>query len=221
MVKILIVVTIAFSFLACKNNTGSKESSPSGAGGNLPYYHTADFTPLWLKKTQMDTLHTLSKFEFKNQNEEMISNESFRGKIHVMNCFFTICPSLCPRLMDNMKVVQKAFVGNKNVLFASYSVTPDRDSVSVLRSYATARQIPDNQWHLLTGDKKQIYEIARKSYFADENIGIQKGENDFLHTENFILVDKNLHIRGIYNGTLPLEMEDLIKDIKDLEKEID
>jgi protein SCO1 len=218
MKKSLIVITLTVIIFGCKNNNKSKENSGSNAEG-IPYYHTADFTPLWLEKSQLDTLHTLARFSFKNQNNETITNESFRGKIHVMNCFFTICPSLCPRLMDNMNLIQKAFKDDKNVLFASYSVTPDRDSVSVLRTYATARQIPDNQWHLLTGNKKEIYMIARKSYFADENIGVQKGENDFLHTENFILIDKNLHIRGVYNGTLPLEIEDLIKDIKELEKE--
>lgn len=118
-----------------------------------------------------------------------------------------------------MKVVQDSFQHDKNFIIASYSVMPDRDSVPMLRSYATKNQIIDNKWHLLTGDKKQIYQLARKSYFADENLGVQKGENDFLHTENFILVDKNLHIRGIYNGTLSLEIEQLIKDIQALEKE--
>lgn len=118
-----------------------------------------------------------------------------------------------------MKHVQEAFKADKNVLIASYSVMPDRDSVTVLREYANKNRIIDNKWQLLTGDKGQIYKIARKSYFADENLGVQKGENDFLHTENFILIDKNLHIRGIYNGTLQLEIEQLIKDVKSLEKE--
>jgi protein SCO1/2 len=121
--------------------------------------------------------------------------------------------------MGNMKVVQDSLKNDKNFIIASYSVMPDRDSVATLRSYATENQIIDNKWHLLTGSKKQIYEIARKSYFADENIGVQKGVNDFLHTENFILVDKNLHIRGIYNGTLLLEIDQLIKDIRALENE--
>ena len=88
-----------------------------------------------------------------------------------------------------------------------------------MRNYANIHNIIDNKWALLTGDKKQIYLIARKSYYADENIGVQKGENDFLHTENFILVDKNLYIRGVYNGTLPLEIEQLVKDIRELEVE--
>ena len=118
-----------------------------------------------------------------------------------------------------MMTIQKEFKNDKNVLIASYSVMPERDSVSVLRNYANTHNILDDKWQLLTGDKKEIYKIARHSYFADEKLGIQKGENDFLHTENFILVDKNLHIRGIYNGTLPLDIEQLIKDIRELERE--
>jgi protein SCO1/2 len=186
----------------------------------LPFYHTADFTPQWISdKTQLDTLHTLANFEFTNQSNQKITQENLRGKIHVACFFFTLCPSLCPKIMGNMKVVQDSFQHDKNFIIASYSVMPERDSVPMLRSYATKNQIIDNKWYLLTGDKKQIYQFARKSYFADENLGVQKGENDFLHTENFILVDKNLRIRGIYNGTLSLEIEQLIKDIRALQKE--
>lgn len=188
---------------------------------SLPFYHTADFTPHWISdESQLDTLHTLKNFEFINQNNQKITQETFRGKIHVMNCFFTICPSLCPKIMGNMKIIQNSLKDDKNFLIASYSVMPDRDSVTTLRRYATDNQIIDDKWHLLTGDKNQIYEIARKSYFADENIGVQKGVNDFLHTENFILVDKNLQIRGVYNGTLSLEIKQLLKDIQELRKEI-
>ena len=210
--------TIFFTFLifAC---TQKQASTPNEQG--IPYFHTPDFTPIWLSdKSQLDTLHTIADFNFKNQNGENISPKDLKGKIHVANFFFTICPSLCPKIMGNMQMVQKEFKDDKNVLIASYSVMPDRDSVSVLRNYASTHNILDNKWQLLTGDKNKIYEIARRSYFADENLGVQKGENDFLHTENFILVDKNLHIRGIYNGTLQLEIEQLVKDIRELEKEI-
>lgn len=183
----------------------------------LPYFNTPDFTPLWIANNkELDTLHQLANFQFLNQDSLTISQNTFKGKIHVMNCFFSFCPSLCPKLMSNMKQVQTAFKNNPNVLIASYTVIPERDSVAVLHKYATERGIISNKWHLLTGKKKDIYNVARNSYFADENIGTQKGENDFLHTENFILVDKNLHIRGIYNGTLPLEIEQLIKDINTL-----
>ena len=199
--------------------TPKQASTPNEQG--IPYFHTPDFTPIWLNdKSQLDTLHTIADFTFKNQNGENISPKNFKGKIHVANFFFTICPSLCPKIMGNMMTVQQEFKDDKSVLIASYSVMPDRDSVSVLRNYASTHNILDHKWQLLTGDKKRIYEIARRSYFADENLGVQKGENDFLHTENFILVDKNLHIRGIYNGTLQLEIEQLVKDIRELEKEI-
>ena len=207
----IIILTIFIS--TC---TQKQASTPNEQG--IPYFHTPDFTPIWLTdKSQLDTLHTIANFTFKNQKGENISPKNFKGKIHVANFFFTICPSLCPKIMGNMQTIQKEFRGDKNVLIASYSVMPDHDSVSVLRNYANNHNILDNKWQLLTGDKKKIYEIARRSYFADENLGVQKGENDFLHTENFILVDKNLHIRGIYNGTLRLEIEQLVKDIRELE----
>ena len=210
----IIILTIFIT--AC---TPKQSSTPNEQG--IPYYHSPDFTPLWLTdKSQLDTLHTIADFTFRNQKGETISPKNFKGKIHVANFFFTICPSLCPKIMGNMQTVQREFKDDKNVLIASYSVMPDRDSVSVLRNYANTHNILDNKWQLLTGDKKKVYEIARRSYFADENLGVQKGENDFLHTENFILVDKNLRIRGIYNGTLKLEIEQLIKDIQELEKEI-
>lgn len=212
---IIQAIFLIFLFSAC---TKKQTSTPFQEG--IPFYNTPNFTPIWLlEKTQLDTLHTIADFNFKNQQGETISSENFKGKIHVANFFFTICPSLCPKIMGNMQLVQKEFRDDRNVLIASYSVLPDHDSVSILSKYANAHNILDNKWQLLTGDKKQIYDIARKSYFADENLGVQKGENDFLHTENFILVDKKLHIRGIYNGTLQLEIEQLMKDIKELEKE--
>jgi protein SCO1/2 len=186
----------------------------------LPYYHTPDFTPLWTSdKSKLDTLHTLAPFSFTDQKGVQVTADQLRGKIHVANFFFTFCPGLCPRLTQNMKEVQTAFKNDAAVKLMSYSVMPERDSVAVLRRYADEHHIPDKQWHLLTGEKKAIYETARRSYFADENLGVQKGENDFLHTENFILVDKHLRIRGIYNGTLPLEIKQLIEDIKTLKQE--
>lgn len=186
---------------------------------SLPYYHTPDFTPIWTsEKTQLDTLHRLAPFSFTNQNGVQIASEQLKGKIHVANFFFTFCPGLCPRLTQSMKEVQAAFKGDSKVMLMSYSVLPERDSAAVLRRYADEHKIMDEKWHLLTGNKKAIYETARGSYFADENLGVQKGENDFLHTENFILIDQDLYIRGIYNGTLPLEIKQLIEDIKVLEK---
>lgn len=136
-----------------------------------------------------------------------------------MNCFFTVCPGLCPTLMGNLKTVENAFKNDEEVMLISLSVTPERDSVSQLKMYAKSNQINAKKWQLLTGNKTAIYQTARRSYFVDENLGTELGENDFLHTENVILVDKNLQIRGIYNGSLPLEIEHLIEDIKILKRE--
>lgn len=211
--KKLLILLVGLISWACNSPTPENAQT-------LPYYHTADFTPHWLtQNTKLDTLHALSAFRFLNQNGKTVTENTFKGKIHIANFFFTFCPGLCPRLTKSMQEVQEAFQGNPDVLLASYSVTPYRDSVSVLRQYATTHKVQDNKWHLLTGDKKAIYQTARKSYFADENIGTKLDENDFLHTENFILVDKNLHIRGIYNGTLQLDIQQLIEDIKLLEQE--
>lgn len=186
----------------------------------LPYYHTPDFTPHWVASlASMDTIHQLKKFVFKNQADQWVDSDSLRGKIHVANFFFTACPSLCPRTMGNMKELQRTFSSDNDVKLLSFSVLPERDSVAVLRAYAQQHQVEASKWELLTGNRKDLYETARRSYFADENLGIRKGENDFLHTENFILVDKNLRIRGIYNGTLPLEIEQLVEDIKTLKRE--
>lgn len=186
----------------------------------LPYYHTPDFTPHWVASlASMDTIHQLKKFVFKNQADQWVDSDSLRGKIHVANFFFTACPSLCPRTMGNMKELQRTFSSDNDVKLLSFSVLPERDSVAVLRAYAQQHQVEASKWELLTGNRKDLYETARRSYFADENLGIRKGENDFLHTENFILVDKNLRIRGIYNGTLPLEIEQLVEDIKMLKRE--
>lgn len=209
------LLMLLFSLISWACNSPTSENAQT-----LPYYHTADFTPHWLtQNTKLDTLHTLSAFALLNQNGTAVTEKTFEGKIHVANFFFTICPGLCPRLTKSMQEIQETFRNNPDILLASYSVTPDRDSVSVLRQYATTHKVQDNKWHLLTGDKKVIYQTARKSYFADENIGTKLDENDFLHTENFILVDKNLHIRGIYNGTLQLDIQQLIEDIKLLKQE--
>lgn len=189
-------------------------SCSSGPQKELPFYHSPDFTATWDQGSVLKP-HYISSYSFINHENKEFGTEELKGKIHVMNCFFTACPSLCPTLMGNLKSVQKQFSNDPSVTFISLSVTPERDTVPRLKEYALAQNIGAN-WHLLTGSKSSIYETARKSYFVDENIGTELGENDFLHTENVILVDQNLQIRGIYNGSLPLEMELLVKDIQEL-----
>lgn len=154
-----------------------------------------------------------------DQSGNTISLEQCRGDLLVVNFFFTACPSICPTLTQNIKKVADATAALSGITFLSFSVTPDRDSVPRLAAYAERFSLPGDRWHLLTGDQKQIYTLARRSFFAEEEMGFTKGSQEFLHTEHVLLVDPNLHLRGIYKGTLPLEMEQLGEDLMILKAE--
>lgn len=182
----------------------------------LPFYNTPDFTPQWLNAGDKAyiSIHTIAPFSFTDQDGKTTSNKEVEGKIYVANFFFTTCTSICPKMMNNLKKIQEAFADNKEVLILSHSVMPERDSVQRLSDYANHFHIHSSQWHLLTGDKDAIYTMARQSYFADEETGYNKTSNEFLHTENCVLIDRKGRIRGVYNATLELEMEKLIDHIK-------
>ena len=122
-------------------------------------------------------------------------------------------------MTENMAIVQKKFIDDNEILILSHTVMPERDSVLVLKNYAQIKGIQSNKWHLLTGNIDSIYRMAKKEYYAGDKIGYYGNQKDFLHTENCLLIDKHRRIRGVYNGTLPLEMERLIDDIETLKKE--
>lgn len=122
-------------------------------------------------------------------------------------------------MTSNMALVQEAFKEDDGVLLLSHSVTPEYDSVPILKTYADTKGVIPNKWHLVTGERKTIYDLGRYTYFVEEDLGVPKGEDDFLHTENFILIDGNGHIRGIYNGLNKTAIAQLIADIKTLKKE--
>ena len=209
---LIFFILIAFS---CTNKTPQKESTA------LPYYNTPDFTPYFINDTnEVNTkiTHTIADFSFTDQDGKKFSNEDVKGKIHVADFFFTSCGSICPKMTAQLKRVQSAFENDDKLVLLSYSVTPWLDSVSRLKKYAEHKEIDSKHWHLLTGKRSEIYSLARRSYFAEEQTGFSKDSSEFLHTEHFILVDKSGRIRGVYNGTLPLEAERLISDIKELEK---
>jgi len=201
---------ILFGFLilfeACK--TEKKE--------DLPYYNSADFTPNWYEKEQLDTLklHKIAPFKLIDQDGIEISNETVKGKIYVANFFFTICPSICPTMTQHLAMVQKAYKNDAEIMLLSHSVMPATDSVVQLKKYANHWKLDSQKWHLLTGNKEPIYKLARQAYFAEKEIGLQKEKNEFLHTENDFLIDKQGYIRGVYNATLPLDVENLVKDIE-------
>jgi len=189
---------------------------------SLPYYNTADFTPLFIspdESVDSKITHHISSFEFFNQEGEKVSEQTLEGKIHVADFFFTSCGSICPVMTNNMTKINEAFPGDSSIVLLSFSVTPWIDNVATLKKYATDHHITNPNWHLLTGNKSAIYELARKSYFAEEQIGFSKDSTEFLHTEHFILVDKQKRLRGIYNGTLALEIQQLIADIRLLKEE--
>lgn len=187
----------------------------------LPFFNSPEFTPEWIAKDNLDyaKIHSIPKFSFTNQDNQLITEKTVDGKIYVANFIFTSCGSICPKMTDNMKILQDRFVNDSNVLLLSHSVTPEIDNVKVLKKYANEKGCISGKWHLLTGDKDKIYTIAKKQYFAGDSIGYYGKLNDFLHTENFILVDTHRRIRGVYNGTLPIEMDRIIEDILILKKE--
>lgn len=187
----------------------------------LPFYTGPDFTPHWLPgdDPSRENLHSIAPFNFVNQNGEKVSESLFEGKIYVADFIFTTCPGICPKMSRNMLRLQKETAADEEILLLSHTVTPEIDTVPVLKKYADRQGAISGKWHLVTGERKAIYDIARKSYFADEDLGFQKDENDFLHSENFILVDKQRRIRGVYNGTLLAEMQRLLEDIKILKLE--
>ena len=161
--------------------------------------------------------HKIKDFSMKNQNGETITQEFYNDKIYVADFFFTTCPTICPIMTENMGYVQEKIKNDSDVLLLSFSVTPEIDSVEKLKKYALENNIDDNKWNLVTGDKRQIYDLARKSYLAVEDS--EFGDFDMIHTENFVLVDPNRRIRGFYDGTNSESMERLIEDIYILKKE--
>ena len=166
--------------------------------------------------------HHIGSFSFQNQDGKLISTKDMKGKIAVVEYFFTTCKSICPIMNKQMQRVNEAFKTDKDVRIFSYTVDPETDDVAQMKKYATSHQATSGKWHFLTGKKEDLYELARKSFFIlkpaeAQNLG--DAGSDFIHTNNFVLVDKQLRIRGYYDGTSEKEVNQLISDIKRLQKE--
>ena len=164
------------------------------------------------------TPHQVGDFMFTNQSGDLISPESWKNKFVVCNFFFTRCPSICPKMTNNIKKVAEVFKNDEGILFNSISVDPENDHPAQLNSFAQMYQIKAANWQLLTGDKKEIYKLARNSFLVVATDG-DGGPNDFIHSEKVILIDKQRRLRGFYDGTSEKEMKNLISDIKKLENE--
>ncbi|MGI9540437.1 MAG: SCO family protein [Flavobacteriaceae bacterium] len=176
-------------------------------------YELVDSTLQHIKK-----FHQIAPFRLTNQNGKIITQRDYQDKIYVADFFFTTCPTICPKMTENMALIQAKILDDSQVKLLSFSVTPQIDSVAQLKRYAIEKEVNDQKWNLVTGDKKEIYTLARKSFLAVKEDG-DGGPFDMIHTENFILVDPEKRIRGFYDGTDINAMEKLLKDITTLKQE--
>lgn len=185
----------------------------------LLVYNPADLNPA-LVDSSMQAIkadHIVSDFQLINQNGKTITQNDYKDKVYVTNFFFTRCPSICPVMSNNMEKLQERFMKTEKVMLLSLSVTPEMDSIPLLWVYSQKYNAKASKWNITTGEKKHIYELARKSYFAVNDAGDGLLQ-DFIHTPNFILVDTKKQIRGIYDGTKDTEIKRLIYDIEILMK---
>lgn len=162
--------------------------------------------------------HKIADFTLVNQNGRTITQKDYKDKIYIADFFFTTCQTICPIMTDHMVNIQKKIINDNDVMLLSHSVTPDIDSVAQLKRYALKKGVNDKKWNLVTGDKKEIYRLARKSYLAVKDNG-DGGPFDMVHTENFMLIDKKRQIRGFYDGTNEEDIDRLLNDLEILKKE--
>lgn len=218
--KFILLSSYVLLLFSCTTSNTQLDATNSIAE-TLPYFNQPDWTPEWIQKSSIEykNIHQIPAFSFKNQEGNTISDKTVDGKIYVANFFFTTCRGICPKMTSNMYLLQEAFKLDTTILFLSHSVTPETDSVAILKKYAIENKVNSKQWHLLTGSKNELYDLAKKQYFAGDTVGYYQTGDEFLHTENFILIDQKRRIRGVYNGTLLVEIERIKEDIAILKKE--
>ncbi len=178
----------------------------------LPFYADSTLTPVW---TTTDTagLHRVAPFALMNQDAQRVDERAFDGKVTVVVFFYATCKDLCPRLESKLAAVRAAYSGDTRVQMASISVAPDHDTAPVLAAYAAANHISAPAWRLLTGDSREIRRVAHTGFFADAPAVRGLGAT---HGETIWLLDSSRRIRGLYNGTMPLDTKRLIEDIATL-----
>ncbi len=198
--------------MGCRNN--------EQAAIDLPFYRNVAMTPEWIAESSEEyaAIHRVGDFSFVDQDGGTVTEADFEGKIYVANFFFVHCTAICPTMRTNLAKIQEAYRDDDAVLLLSHTVMPETDTVPVLQNYATVNNVISGKWHLVTGSREAVYALARDAYFADLEADLT--EDNILHSENFFLVDQHRRIRGVYNGTLPLDVERLIEDIATLKKEM-
>ena len=208
--------------MACNNAHNKNLNNKTDTTLALPFFNHPDWTPEWINKEDSgyQQIHSIPAFSFIDQDGKIITEKEVEGKIYIANFFYTKCRGICPKMTTNMSLLQAAFKNDSMIRLLSHSVTPEMDAVPVLKQYANIHQVDSKKWHLLTGDKNKIYALAKQQYFAGDSVGFYQSGNEFLHTENFILVDQHRRIRGVYNGTVSLEIDRIKEDILILKSEI-
>jgi len=199
---------------------GAEMSALAAPGKGLPYLAGKDLRPVWDPAASPEP-RAMSQFNLRDQEGREVNLESLKGKIAIVSFFFSRCPGICPMTVKNLRKVQDSFKHNDKVVMLSLSVTPEHDTPKVLRSYARINKIDAKKWHLLTGDKKQIYALARDSFSADtfsakENNLKKLNPEDFLHSENVYLLDHQQKLRGIYVGLMETSLKELTRDAEAL-----
>ena len=191
-----------------------------GADPPLPVYNPADINPKLVDESLHGKTHShrVGGFSLTNQAGQNVTHADYEGKIYVADFFFATCEGICPKMSAQMDRMNQVFAEDAEVMFLSHSVMPETDSVPLLAEYAHTYGATAGKWNLTTGSKKHIYELARKHYFAVTTEG-DGGEGDFIHTENFVLVDKEKRLRGFYDGTSSEEVNRCIEDIRKLKEE--
>jgi protein SCO1/2 len=220
--KIGLIIGLLITLFSCgeiKKDSSSQKIATEQE--KLPFFNQPDWTPEWIEPENpaYKKIHQIPSFSLVNQEGNTITEKDMDGKIYVANFFFTTCRNICSKMTTNMHLIQDAFADDEQIYLLSHSVTPESDSVPKLKKYALENKIRADKWSLLTGDKSTIYRLAKQEYFAGDTIGFYQTGNEFLHTENFILIDKHRRIRGVYNGTLLVEIERIKEDIAILKRE--
>jgi protein SCO1/2 len=212
LIAFFVVFAIVFLIVAQKLLTPEKK---------LPIYNPAMVNEELVDSTIQHIArdHTIADFSFTNQNNQIVTQKDYEGKIYIADFFFTTCPTICPIMQDNMVLVQNRFKNDPNVKLLSHTVMPHIDSVPVLKAYSIEKGVIDSKWNLVTGEKKDIFYIARKSYLAVKTES-EAEMYDMVHTENFILVDEKRRIRGFYDGTKTEDIERLMEDVQFLSDEL-
>ena len=213
-VFILSIAVVSISAILMFYNVLKPEEKLPIYQPNMVSFQLVDSTVQHVKR-----FHKIKDFSLVNQNGEKITNENYRDKIYIADFFFTTCQGICPIMKENMIILQDKYKDDDQVYLLSHTVTPEIDTKEVLKKYSLEKGVIDSKWNLVTGDKKQIYNLARKSYLVAEDIEESK-LFEMIHTENFVLVDPERRIRGFYDGTDQESMNALIYDIKVLKKEI-